>query len=44
MSKKEVEIELVSRFYCPYCNTEHEEEFWAEQCRDNCYDGLEEAE
>jgi hypothetical protein len=36
--KKEVESDNRTIFFCPYCNSEHDDEFWAEECRDKCYE------
>lgn len=37
--KKEVESYEVTCFTCPYCETRYEDdEFWAEKCRDKCYE------
>ena len=36
--KLEVLDESITIYYCPYCNSKHEDEWWAEQCREACYE------
>ena len=39
--KKEVESYPVTMYECPYCGSAYEDdEYWAEDCRDNCYKKL----